>query len=407
MSALAAQQSVVDAHARVLRARIGLSLRAPFFSSALMRIPFRPVATASWCQTMATDGVRIFYSPQWVSSLPVPALRGVIAHELLHVLFEHAARRGGRAPVRWNVACDHAVNLILAEQGFVLPKGGLMDHRFIGLPAEEIYARITDEGRPCTANTGPLTQAGHDSRGVLADAGADLLDEQDPRASGHRLASDPDREQQHDLLAELRNEVRAQLAGGDAALFEQECVTLKRGELDWRAILRSQMSDGVRCDWRLWPPSRRHLHRGLLMPSIGVLSPGHVVFAVDTSGSMASEDLQTAFAEVEQFREIFRSRLSVLHADTAIRHIEEFEAMDDAVFPEHVIARGRGGTDFRPVFDWLEKNAAGSASILIYATDGYGPFPAGLPDRPVIWLRTALGRDKDDFPFGAVITLAP
>jgi hypothetical protein len=43
--------------------------------------------------------------------------RFVMAHELLHVGLSHQARRQGRNPYLWNVACDYLINSWLVEMG--------------------------------------------------------------------------------------------------------------------------------------------------------------------------------------------------------------------------------------------------------------------------------------------------
>ncbi|WP_373372022.1 DUF2201 family putative metallopeptidase [Nannocystis radixulma] len=72
------------------------------------------------------------------------AARFVVAHELLHVGLRHQARRQGRDPYLWNVACDFVINGWLVEMGIgELPAFGLLyDPELKGLSAEAIYDRI-------------------------------------------------------------------------------------------------------------------------------------------------------------------------------------------------------------------------------------------------------------------------
>jgi DnaJ-class molecular chaperone len=62
---------------------------------------------------------------------------------------------------------------------------------------------------------------------------------------------------------------------------------------------------------------------------------------------------------------------------------------------------GRGGTDFRPVFKWIDRHAP--SAVLLYATDGVGSFPDKGHAGPVIWLHTPPHIDEVQFPFGAVV----
>jgi len=75
--------------------------------------------------------------------------RFVLAHELLHVGLRHGARRQGRHPFLWNVACDLVINGWLIEMGLgELPEvGGLHDPALNGLSAEAVYDRIVADLR--------------------------------------------------------------------------------------------------------------------------------------------------------------------------------------------------------------------------------------------------------------------
>jgi len=61
----------------------------------------------------------------------------------------------------------------------------------------------------------------------------------------------------------------------------------------------------------------------------------------------------------------------------------EFEPWDAMQLPTDL--EGGGGTDFRPVFDWVEHENR-SPNMLVYFTDAEGDFPKVPPNYPVIWL---------------------
>jgi predicted metal-dependent peptidase len=423
---------------RVLRARIRLSLQQPFLATALMRLPLREVDGASWCPTAATDGYHIFYNPRWIHTLRDGELRGLLAHEVLHVLFTHADRRGRRHAWVWNVACDYAINLLLVQRGFKLPKGGLFSEDAQGKTAEQIYKELEAHlkkiglpqsgdgvgdgkgdgqgGRPELRLPGPMRvrpqppDSAGDGQGEddlqrdrIPEAGDDLLDPDDPRVRPLRSPDAPDRERLEELRRELRADALARLQGDEGVLFRQECQADERRRVDWRALLRTWLSDRIKGDWCSFPFSKRHLHRGLFMPSPGMQVPGHVVFAIDTSGSMSIEVLGAIAAELRAFREVFPCRLSVVQCDTAVRHVQEFEAMDGYEIPKNFTLQGRGGTDFRPLFAWVGQQAEGA--LVLFATDGYGTFPEKAPAAPVIWLLTPGHADEEKFPFGVGVEL--
>lgn len=391
---------------RVLQARIQLALRQPFLASALMRLPVRAIDGFSWCPTMATDGYHLFYSPEWVATLQAAEIRGVLAHELLHVLFDHPGRLGSRNHEIWNVACDHVINLLLLELGFRLPAGGSADRRFYGLTADEIYDRLAQKigaiGRSTAVHQVP-DGSSEDTPGMCPDIGPDLIAADDPRVRPVQDGDMPDLEARRDLQRELRIDAMQKLQGTGAASFHREFAAVKSEMVDWRALLRAFLSDRIRDDWSLWPYSKRYVHRGLFMPSVGVEAPGNLVFAIDTSGSMSDKVLTGIIGELRGFRETFPTRLTVLQCDAVIHSEQTFGEMDGTEIPPRMRIHGRGGTDFRPVFNWIESR--GEGCVLLFATDGFGTFPTVRPSYPVLWLLTPPHLETERIPFGASVAL--
>jgi predicted metal-dependent peptidase len=149
--------------ARIQKARTALLLDHPFFGSLLFRLGGQQSGSI---QTMATDGVSLFYNPAFVETLNAAELAGVLAHEVMHPALQHHTRRGDRDRKRWNMACDYAINPILLDAGLSLPKDVLIDYRFRGMSAERIYNLIEEQqdqdGSNGEGNTGRLWPgAGH------------------------------------------------------------------------------------------------------------------------------------------------------------------------------------------------------------------------------------------------------
>jgi hypothetical protein len=88
------------------------------------------------------EAKEMYVSP--ASALSFDEAKFVIAHELLHVGLRHEARRRGRDPYLWNVACDYAINgwLVEMDLGDIPALGGLHDPELKGLSADAIYDRI-------------------------------------------------------------------------------------------------------------------------------------------------------------------------------------------------------------------------------------------------------------------------
>jgi predicted metal-dependent peptidase len=389
----------------VLKARIALSLRQPFLASAIMRLPIKDATVYGWCKTMSTDGYHIFFNANWVATLKQTEIRGVLAHEVLHVLFQHSTRRANRDPDLWNIAADHAINLLLIEQGFSLPKGGCANFSYRGMSAEEIYTLLPKKASYALEdkmrNVGSADNV--ENSGEIPPIGADVLDPDNTGVMGARDTDMPDRAQLDEICATLRDDAASKLRGDAAGLFKSECTAIEEAKIDWRDLLRGWLVDRIKNDWSIWPCSKKHLHRGLYMPSLGIEAPGHIIFAVDTSGSISDQDLAEIFSELRVYRETYPCRLTVIQCDAAIQSITTYEEMDGEDIASRVQLFGRGGTDFRPVFNWIDENAVGA--YLIYATDGYGIFPEFEQTGGVIWLLSKRHSIKSNFPFGVCISI--
>jgi predicted metal-dependent peptidase len=159
---------------RIQKARTALLLDHPFFGTLLFRLGARARSSIA---TMATDGVSLYFNPEFVDSLSSAELIGVLAHETMHPALQHHTRRGGREPKRWNMACDYAINPLLVDAGLTLPKNVLLDDRFCGMSAERIYNLLEDEeendkrnSSEDTSHEGGESQSNEDSK--LGETGA-------------------------------------------------------------------------------------------------------------------------------------------------------------------------------------------------------------------------------------------
>jgi len=121
---------------RVMKARAELIFTRTFYGVLVGQVA--PQMSDKF-PTAATNGRVHFFNPDFINSLPQDEVLGTQAHESEHDARRHGTRRGGRDPKKWNQACDWAINIDLVDQGFKLPKGALIDPRFRGFSAEEIY----------------------------------------------------------------------------------------------------------------------------------------------------------------------------------------------------------------------------------------------------------------------------
>lgn len=77
-------------------------------------------------KTMATDGMKIYYDPDFVMKQTEEEIRWVICHEIMHCALFHFVRRQAN-PTMWNAAADYALNQLIDPESYTIPSGAPTD----------------------------------------------------------------------------------------------------------------------------------------------------------------------------------------------------------------------------------------------------------------------------------------
>ena len=101
---------------RLVYARIRILVRNGFYGLLLMHMKF---SLDEACETVTTDGKRIFFSPAFLDALKDSELDFVLRHEILHVALQHCFRANGKDKDVFDRACDIVVNsnILYSENG--------------------------------------------------------------------------------------------------------------------------------------------------------------------------------------------------------------------------------------------------------------------------------------------------
>jgi len=221
------------------------------------------------------------------------------------------------------------------------------------------------------------------------------------RRGAARRVPDPARASAPEHHADPRGHQQAP-HGRQAGLFAEEIKQATSVQVPWQNLLARFVTGLRRNDFRLFPPNRKHLWRGLYLPSLGTPGPEHVVVAIDTSGSMNAEVLAKVLGELDQLRAVSECRLTLLECDSRVQTVSVFEPWElSNVELAHRRFHGRGGTDLRPPFAWVTDHLVKRGDYpdgMFYFTDGYRTFPDRAPPYPALWIMAASGADK--LPFG-------
>ncbi len=392
-----------------MRSRLQLMLRHPYLANAVARLPIVNASDMEWCETMATDGYYIYVNPSFCEQLNEEELTAVIAHEVLHCVLGHLDRRGNRDRQRWNIAIDYAVNLLLVDAGFQLPKKGLLSRHYRGMTAEGIYALLESQQKNQAQGEAKAANDSFEEAGLKRSPGGfdDHIDPGDIEGSAIRTVDYPSEQERIRLRASLGKELKNKLPGREAGYYAEEIARAGSSKVSWQQLLARFFTGLRRDDYQTFPFNRKHLWRGIYLPSIGTPGPDHIVIAIDTSGSMTSEELSQALVEMDALRMSANCSLTVIQCDTKIQSIKEYDSWEltDRTFV-HEKFLGRGGTSLVPPFEWINKNLLESGKSLdafIYITDGYGNTPKKAPMYPTLWLVPESGFKIP--PFGELIQI--
>jgi predicted metal-dependent peptidase len=333
-------RSHVPSLVRIQKARTTLLLDHPFFGTLLFRLGARPCRSIA---TMATDGVSLFFNPDFVDTLSMAELAATLAHEVLHPGLQHHTRRNGRAPRRWNMACDYAINPILVEAGLTLPKGVLLDRRFHGMSAERIYNLLEDEEDENNLNNSRDDQK--NTPQIPDDSGAPCSNREDdgepeapetpggfgqvldaPQSDGDGAPSFEAQAREWPIAVEQAENL-ARLAGKMPAGATRSLEAAQAASVDWRELLRRAWSETVPADYSWMPPNRRHVWSGLYLPGIRAEGAGEVAIAVDCSGSVNGRQLGLFEAEIRSILSGQRPReVHVIYFDAEVHKVESYRA---------------------------------------------------------------------------------
>lgn len=380
---------------RIHAARTRLLLERSFLGTLALHFEIA-LAPANRVRRVACNGRRLIFAADFVSAASLGELMFALAHEALHCALGHPWRRGHRLRERWGMACDYAVNQLLADEGMSLPGGILISLAYRGLAAEEIYPLLTDDGGGKTydshdfGSSTALEFAGSEHDSALEDYSADMaaahddgLDEIASRSIAKVTSLPAARELESEWRARLQGSALAALrAGRLAPMWQRSLPQLSRPQLSWRSLLARFVASNARNDYSYGRGSRRE--GAAILPRLAE-EVVELVVALDISGSIARNELEEFLDAVDALKGQIRAAIT-LHACDATLAPEgpwRFEVWEPLQLPGGLVPGG--GTRFSPVFEWLAAELR-RPDALLYFTDAQGEFPAVPPAFPVLWL---------------------
>lgn len=385
---------MTQASEQIRRGRTHLVLRNPFFATLVLGMECKPGAKMG---TMETDGQSIWFDEGFVEKLTLEETMGVLAHEALHsgLLHPFRTKKGSYNPQRANVAQDLVINLMLKDEGFVLPgpaltweemasgkTGHLYDKQYKGMSWEQVY-RLLPEPPGGWGKTIVM-------RGGKGLNPSDVIPSDSPEA---------------ETEAKIRVSQAATVAKQQGKLpagLKDLLKDMMEPKVDWRDLLRQWFKNRKKDDYDARRHNRRLVPSDIYFPGMYSETLGEMVVAIDTSGSTMGSRAQFLGEVVAIAQECRPSKLHVLYCDAAVDRVVTLSPAEyDMAVEDLKTFGGGGGTSFIPPFKWVEDSQV-NPEVLVYLTDMYGDFPTEAAPYETIWVSTS---DVQTAPFGTVIKL--
>ena len=423
----------------------------PYFRSAIFSMVVKEMPGLK-TMGVTKDGV-MYWDPEAVSRWTTEEVAAVILHEVSHLLRDHCERadmmgipvtdRVGR--MGWNIAADAEINDDLEDAGVKLPGEAIMPETLgmdRGLAAEQYYQNarkmaqdsadqaeqllkdamsgweITEDGKVRNPETGEEVDPNGDDGdqdgegsgegkkpgekgSTCGGAAGNPMPHENP--DGTDADGDGKSEAQMNAVRkQVAKAVQEEAAKGrgrvPAGLSRWADTQLAPPKVDWRRKLSQCIRTACAfrpgaVDFKYDRPSRRQGAFGYrnapVLPALRRPVP-RVSVAIDTSGSMGKEELETAIQETNGILKSIGAEVSMYICDA--RTEGRVRVRDVKDLKDHLL--GGGGTDFRPVFEAVEKERP-RPEILIFITDGGGPAPDFCPPGlNVIWCLVGQHREK-------------
>lgn len=354
-----------SAKEKLITARIGLLLKAPFFGNLATRMKL--INADAWCPTAATDGRNFYYNSVFVNNMPLKQVEFLVGHEVLHAVYDHMGRRGSRDPKIWNIADDFCVNSDLIDQRVgekitVVPM--LYDPKYKGMSAEEVYQDLMDNANKIDINklAQQVLDQHLDGEGDEDGEGGDGSDGQ-----GRPKLSKEERDAIRDELKEAMMQAAQAVGAGNLPAGVKRLVKdLTEPMIGWKELLEQQIQSTIKNDYTFARPGRKSWHMDAILPGTKPGETIDVFIGIDTSGSITDNDLKIFLSEIKGIMEMYDEyKIHVVGWDTEVHNSGIFtsENLEDiAAFQPG----GGGGTDPMCVWEHLIEQGIEPKKLIMF-----------------------------------------
>ena len=386
----------------------------------------------------ATDGKRIFYNPEWFAGLRPPERCFVLAHEIYHVIWQHCQhckiyqrdKHINGTPFSsylHNIAADYVINadLVNLKIGLINPEW-LYDPNIQGTDSiVEVYKKLWKPPPPTPPGGRPGDRpgggGGGDGVGTTPGVTFGRGSQPDKKAKEKGGGFDEIKEPHIDPVTGNTDEISevafkeaiaraahaAKAVGKMPGSFQRMVDEILEPQVSWKDKIRLTVLGHVGNRRENWAtPNRRRIVMDPIVYLPGKRGAGADLVAVwiDCSGSVGDREYDAFFSEVGGIMQDVRPRrLLVGWCDAIVQRTEWVNTLDEVYGLMRENVPGRGGTSFKPPFEWMAKEGI-VPETCVYLTDGY-PF-GGWPSKPAFPVIWTISTDVTA-PWGETVQIKP
>lgn len=413
-------------------------VKYPFFGSIISNVTFNET---KGIDTAATNGEKIVYNEDFMNTLSINDQIFVLAHETMHIAFNHIKRGNNKNHGVWNIATDAVINAFLKKDGFDVKEDFVYYEDAIDYNAEQYYEKLMkdykDKQNEQNQNNGNQNNSdGNDSmsnehsnssheywykpfdkeiKKDIEKASKEESkeksetssngEEQDDKGKKEELekavdeiskkdekeAFDENKKQKKEALKKLRDELVKQSQAGNTTtsdIIEPLDIGEATKYIDWRLLLKEAVNLDV--DWSY---ENATIEEGVVTPHIEEIMKPEAEIVLDTSYSVNKQLLINFLKECKNI--ISTSRVKVGCFDTKFYGFQEVRNEKEI---EKLEFKGGGGTDFNIAVNAFSKRVENK----IIFTDG----EADMPDKNVDAIWVVFGNKKIKPKGGRVIYIS-
>ena len=377
----------VEVMDRIITARVGLLLRHPFFGNMATRL--RSVAADDWLPTAAVDGRNLYYNTQFFNAMGNKEIEFVVAHEILHMVFDHLDRREERNPMLYNISADYIVNNTLVRDRIgEKPKivDCFQDFKYEGWTSEEVYDELFKEAQKNGEEF--LKQLGEMlDEHLESDSDGDSEEGQEGQDGNGNTVSKSKPKYSKEEMKKIKDEIKENMisaaqsagAGNVPSAVARIIKELTEPKINWRELLRQQIQSTIRSDYTFIRPSRKGQMSGAVLPGMNFQDTIDIAVTIDMSGSISDAQGRDFLSEIKGIMEEYQDyNIKVWCFDTQVYNEADFSADGGEDLMDYQLMGG-GGTDFMANWTYMKEQNYVPKKLIMF-TDGYAWDSWGDPD---------------------------